>query len=234
MEKIQSRVQDVRTEDGCALVSSGSWTPSEMDSLNSPTHGTDSKRLIVFVSMEMDQGMELARRVQWQALNQNRSVLYITLVENMDQELAADRWLAALKAATHGSTLRVDTRVAVIGEWMQALRLAYRPGDVILCHAEQEMRDHFLHTRPVSEVIADQLGAPVSPLSGYYHPERTALGFWIRHLLFVLGIILILVGFTVFEIQADHSIQGAIRPAVLVFFFVGELMALWGWNKAMG
>ena len=144
MEKIQSRVQDVRTEDGCALVSSGSWTPSEMDSLNSPTHGTDSKRLIVFVSMEMDQGMELARRVQWQALNQNRSVLYITLVENMDQELAADRWLAALKAATHGSTLRVDTRVAVIGEWMQALRLAYRPGDVILCHAEQEARDRLL------------------------------------------------------------------------------------------
>ena len=144
MEKIQSRVQDVRTEDGCALVSSGSWTPSEMDSLNSPTHGTDSKRLIVFVSMEMDQGMELARRVQWQALNQNRSVLYITLVENMDQELAADRWLATLIAATHGSTLRRGYARGP-GKRVDAVAApAYRPGDVILCHAEQEMRDRLL------------------------------------------------------------------------------------------
>jgi hypothetical protein len=187
-------------------------------------------RLIVLVPDCLAGSLDMARKVYSIAQSEDRDVLYLTLVDDDEKMIAVSRSMATMKAVTAGQWLVVNSRLTGTGHWLAALREIYRPGDMIVCHEEQSVKDGFLRTQPVSEFLRATLKAPVRIISGFYHPQKVQAVQWLRGLLFWLGCLVILAGFTLLEIRLDQATAGAAHTWLLMVALVFEFGSVWVWN----
>ena len=97
-------------------------------------------RLIVLVPDSLAGNLELARKVLWIAIRENRELLYLALFNNDDEMLSVTRGLITMKAATDGNYLVVNGDYSRPAEWVPALRQVCEPGDTIVVQEEQFIR----------------------------------------------------------------------------------------------
>src|SRR5512141_2792501 len=131
-----------------------------------PKVQTPAKRLIVLVPQPEVDEAALARRVWAMALSGRCEVLYVALVRDADEEARVRRSLALLTSITRDDRLQVASQWVFQSQWLKALRPLYRPGDVIVCLAEQPVSRLGRSALPLSAQLTTTLGAPVHVLDG--------------------------------------------------------------------
>ncbi|MHB0988115.1 MAG: hypothetical protein ACYC3P_05535 [Bellilinea sp.] len=188
-------------------------------------------RLIVLLPESLTENLEFAQKIHWMAARAQNDVLYLALLDNPDNSLTAQRGIATMKAATESNLIRVGSVLAPTARWFEKLQEVLRPGDTLVCHAEQEVKQGFLKTVAMPEYLAGILTAPVVTVEGFYFPQRVMIKGWISGLLFWLGALVILAGFTFLELQADTAFPGFAHKLVLGAVLLVEFGAFWLWSQ---
>ncbi len=189
------------------------------------------KRLIVLLPESLAGKAELARTVHQMALQNGADVLYLTLVDDDEKNLTAAREMATMKAITADNRLVANSRLVATNKWLKLLRETYRVGDIVICHAEQTVRDGVFSTRPTSEFLQETLSVPVITLAGYYRPRNEHIKALLINLLTWVGFLVILTAFTLLEFSLDSAIHGATHTILLVLLVTVEFGAVLAWNN---
>jgi hypothetical protein len=142
--------------------------------------------------------------------------------------------MATMKAITAGGGFDVQSKLVRTMYWLKELRSIYQPGDRIVCHQEQTVKNGFLKTVPASMFLHDVLHYPIITISDFYHPQQDQLMRWIRASVAWVGFILILAGFTALEIRLDSLTSGAYGKVLLFIILLIEVGAIWAWNLITG
>jgi len=189
------------------------------------------KRLIVLVPESLAGDLKLAHKVHWIAIRDRCDVLYLTLVDEYEKMLTVSRRMATMKAVTSDDWLFVNTMVVETSGWLKTLREIYQPGDILVCHSEQLVKNGLFGTIPIQEFLQASLKAPVATLSGFFHPQRAQVRQWLQGGLFWIGCLAILGGFITLGIEMDHQAQGFARTALLIVGIMIAIGAIWVWNN---
>lgn len=192
------------------------------------------KRLIVLVPDCLSGNIDLAHKVYWLAIREQREVLYLMLVDNDEKMIAISRSMATMKAITAGNCLVVNLKLVETNDWLRTLREIYQPGDRIVCHEEQLVIKGFLKTEPITKYIREKIDAHAISLSDFYHPRPVQITDWFRNLIAWFGFLVILAGFTALEIQLDHSFPGTLGSVLLAFLVIFEIVAIGAWDWMIG
>jgi hypothetical protein len=138
--------------------------------------------------------------------------------------------MTTLTALTANEAVRVKYVLIQSNDWVSKIQEYCRPGDRVACLEGQMIKTGWMKTASVREVLENTLDAPVVLLSGVFHPWKTASRKWLFGLIFWLGCLVILAGFSLLEIQIDHGMQGFARTALILIVLSMEFGALWAWN----
>lgn len=198
-----------------------------MDSVNLPIN----KRLLVLLPESLAGNIPLAHHINWMAGLQTFDVLYLVVVEEETNPLNLSRQMTTMVAATIGEPLHVSSRIISRKHWLNTLRETIEPGDLLVCQAEQSVKTAFFQALSMQEYLQDVIQIPCRSISGYYHPGKESVRKLLFGLLFWLGALAIMLGFTVLEINIDQTLQGVAR-IILLFLAVGfELGLLMAWTR---
>jgi hypothetical protein len=189
------------------------------------------KRLIVLLPGSLAGSLDLAHKVFWMADRDGCDVLYLVLVDDEEEFLPVSYSMINMKAITSSNSLTVNAVLVKAGDWLKKLNELYRPGDRIACQAEQSVKNGFLRTLPIGDYLHDTLGITPLEISGFYRPEQVQYRIWLRSLVTWLGFLVILIGFTLLEIQIDRQLHSAAATLTLIFLVTVEIGILWGWES---
>lgn len=193
--------------------------------------GPKPGRLIVLMPACLTANFALARKVHWMASREQCEVLYLTLVDDREDWLLMSRNMATMEAVTSANILTVHSKLTKTDAWLEKLHEVYRPGDTVVCHAEQTVRVGRFQTEPVSAYLSQILTPSLKVLEGFYQPRRVQLADWLAKLLFWLGFFLIVAVFSVLEVQLDQALHGSARMLLLAIVMLFEVGAVWAWNR---
>jgi hypothetical protein len=189
-----------------------------------------ASRLLVLVPDGVVNGIAFAHKIHWMAAQEQRDVLYLALYENNESKLTAMRWMVTMTAVTRDSSLGVETKLVAVCDWLKVLQEEYRAGDVILCHAEQQAQVRFGKMMPLRDFLQTRFQAPISTIAGFYQPEQILATRYRHNLLFWLGCLVMLVGFSFLEFRVDFGTNGFIRPMLLITLIALEMGLIWAWS----
>jgi len=161
----------------------------------------------------------------------HNDVLYLTFLDDLDQGLSVARGIATMKAVTESNLVKAGSIQVPTSNWFGKLQQVCRPGDTIVCHSEQTVKVGLFKTQPTADYLTQALTNPVVTVDGFYHPQRTVIKSWIRGLLFWLGALVIVTGFTLLELQADLAFPGFAHKLVLAAILLIEFGAIWFWSQ---
>lgn len=188
-------------------------------------------RLIVLVPESLVSNIEMMNKIYLMATREHRDVFYLVLVQGDTEILAATRSAATLKALVSGGKLNSASRVVQVSRWLSVLHEIYRPGDVIVCHAEQQVRSGLFRTVPAGEFLRAGMNVPVRIISGFYHPVRTQIQEWAAGAIYWAGVLAIIGAFFFLEISLDQGIHGAARGVLLIVLLLATLAAGVAWTR---
>lgn len=191
-------------------------------------------RLIVLVPDCLAGNMDLAHKVFKMANHQHCDVFYLALVDSGDTSSTVTRSMATMNAMTSGENLEVQSKIAESTLWLNTLREIYHPGDRIVCYSEQSVKNGFLKTLPVTDFLHKVLDAPVITISGVYHPQRAQVNKWLRSLAAWLGFLVILIGFSVLEVNTNLFSQTGFGQVMLCIIVALEIGAIYCWDRIIG
>lgn len=192
-----------------------------------------ASRLLVLIPDQDTNETKLAQHVWALASPRHLAVVYLSLTHNSLLEARARRRLATLAAVTQDDWVNVQTQLLIDTDWQRAVRARWRPGDLVVCHAEQMVPSGFagIWRRPLGQELAAALKAPVYLLAGFYKslPVPTT-----RHLSRVLSWsipVVILIGFFMIQIQIEQQVTGWLRTTLLSASVALEFGLVGLWNK---
>jgi hypothetical protein len=192
-----------------------------------------AKRLVVLVPAGLIDETALAQHIWSIAQARGLSVLYVSRTTRVEDEPSLRRRLALLAALTRDTDcVRADSRLAVGNDWLALIRAVGQPGDLVVCHAEQQAPLLSLG-RPIGQTLADTLGTPVYLLSGYCEPEASQLARLGRQLLFWIGALVIGAGFFWIQVNVQRLTQDWMQTVVLVLTVLIEFGLLAAWSHRL-
>jgi len=190
-----------------------------------------NSRLIVLLPESLVGDLGFAQKIHRLASRTHSDVLYLTLLDDPDQGLSVARGIATMKAVTESNLTKAGSVQVPTFHWFAKLQQVCRPGDTIVCQSEQTVKLGLFQTQPTAEYLAQNLTNPVVTVEGFYHPQQTVIKGWMRGLLFWLGAVAIVVGFTLLELQADLAFPGFAHKLVLAAILLIEFGAIWFWSQ---
>jgi len=122
-------------------------------------------RLMVLVPAGDLPVVELAQRIWALATDAGSAVLLVGLADSPEREPEARRNLAVLQSHTQYETVPVSTRIAHGGDWLAAVRLLKRPGDCVVCFADQQVPAGLWGYQPLAHALQKQLQVPAVVLT---------------------------------------------------------------------
>lgn len=198
------------------------WLDSDGDTLPA------AERLLVLVPFPLGDEPGLAQRIWGLASPRRLKVLYLGLCANPETEPRARRQLASLAAMTRDDWSRVDTRLEVGSDWIKTTRAVFQTGDLIVCHAEQQLASR-ARRQSLGNALAAALEAPVCLLSGFCSelPEKEPGGAG-RVFSWAIPIAIIL-AFFVLQMRIEMLTKDWAHAVLLVISVAAEyaLVALW-------
>lgn len=194
----------------------------------------EQKRLIVILPDGMAGHLDFAHKVHWMALQEQRKVLYLTLVDDYDKRLSKSRSMATMTAVTAGNILRVNSKLVIASDLLKTLEEISQADDVIVCQAEQSVQKGLLGVLSMEEYIRSVSNNRIVVVSGYYKPIREQLKHISAQFFFLLGFLVIFSLFTLLEIYLDHDLTGLPRAILLCTLICCEFGAAYAWNSIVG
>jgi hypothetical protein len=192
---------------------------------------TPKKRLIVILPDDLAGNLDLANKIHGIALREQREVLYLTLVDDYAKMLTKSRSMATMVAVTTGNILTVNSRLLRASDWLKTLREINQPDDVIVCQAEQSVKNGLTGVIPLGEYIRSVFKHRIIIVSGYYKPVQEQLKRIAFQVLFLVGFLVIFSLFTTLEIYLDRSLYGVPRTILLCVVVCFEFGAVYAWNN---
>lgn len=190
-----------------------------------------NRRLLVLLPENLAGNTELAQKIHWMASRERMDVLYLVILDNSDHGLSVSRDITTMKAVTESNLIHAGSIQVTADRWFAKLNEIRRPDDTILCHAEQTVKQGFMRTAPLVDYLRKMLGGTVNVIEGYYHPRRVVMSSMANTLLFWLGAVALLVGFTWLELQADSAFPGFAHKLVLAAILIIEVGSVWLWSQ---
>jgi hypothetical protein len=131
------------------------------------TEQLDVRRLIVLVPPAGLDSNGLIRQVRFLAAPCELPVhLLCALGPDANREAALRLRLATLASSIHDGHIEVTTSVVSRQSWPGAVHALWRPGDIVLCCAEQTVATAVGGRRLLCQVMQAALGVPVFVLTG--------------------------------------------------------------------
>jgi hypothetical protein len=191
---------------------------------------TTPRRLIVLVPPTYGEDVNLTQQIWALAFELHLTVLFFGLCPDPVEEPGLRRRLVTMAASLQEEGVSAETRVELTGDWPGRLKLIYRPGDVIMCHAEQRTG---MWSQPLSEVLTSKLKLPVYVLSGFY-PQTSPLSRFVSALVFWGGSLAIIAGFFWVQVKLDQLPRDWAHNILLYLSVVTEAGVIWFWNSLFG
>lgn len=188
-------------------------------------------RLVVLIPGMLASSALLAEQIHRLAVSEGRDVLYLTLVEKEDQALSITREMVALKAMTGGKQVNVESQQVPAQSWVESLRQAVRPGDQVVCSAEQVIPAGFHKNTTIHDLLGEGVDAPVMVLSGFKQPQQAQHAAWWWGLLAWGGFLAIAAIFALVEIRMEPVNPPTAQKLLMALLFLFEIGALWAWNS---
>ena len=191
----------------------------------------DVRRLIVLVPDQGTDGNSLAQQVWTLAAPCQLQVFFLCAPESdAFQESAIYLRLITLASQIRNDQVQVDTCIESGLNWVQAVSRHWKPGDIVICCAEQTIKTASHGRQPLWQILEHTLGVPVFVLQGMYARESVdapqhswGIARWL------VAIILIALFFFV-ETQIDSVAAGFTRTLTLVVFAIAEVGLLAAWS----
>jgi len=139
-----------------------------------------------------------------------------------------------VEAITRDGMFEIDSRQIETGNWVKAIEAVYRPGDLVVCHEGQKITAGLRKNIPLEQHLGNKMHIPTHLLSGFYQGESIAIQPILRSLLFWLGSLVIVLGFTLVEYRVDHLMSGAARLLIMSILLVFESGLIYELNKYTG
>jgi len=187
-----------------------------------------ARRLVVLIPDQDTDETELARRIWALASPRGLAVLFLSLSGDPETEYRVRRRLATLAAITRDDWVSVETHLAFTSDWVRAVLTHHRPGDLVVCPAEQNVRRLGMR-QPLSQALISALDAPVLALSGFFPEMPSALPGFTARLARWSILLAIVAGFFWLQVQISQLPDNWLQTALLGLSVLVEfgLIALW-------
>lgn len=209
----------------------GYTVPVNGGSMPKPTLEPPAPRLVVIIPEDLADSIDLAKRIYGMAQAGRYEVVYLALLSHPENLLALERSLAALRAITSADGIPVSSHIAPSTAWEKPLRELVRPGDALVCTAEQRVARGLTNSEPIQAVLERSFQSTVIVISGYYRPAVFRAKRLLLNLVLWAGFAAIVAGFTLLEIQLDQAVHGAARTVILLMLVSIEIGAVYAWNN---
>ncbi|MGH2522405.1 MAG: hypothetical protein ACRDH2_07865, partial [Anaerolineales bacterium] len=187
-------------------------------------------RLVVLIPDQDMNDAELARRVWGLASPRGLAILFLGLCDGLEESRVRRR-LATLAAITRDDWVRAEIRLEFEGDWRRSIKAIWRPGDLVVCHAEQTVEAWGVGRKPLSQALVSALNAPVYVFSGFYS-ELPTPPFSLASRLFSWAIPLaILAGFFWIQVQIDRLPTDWARTTLFILSVLAEFGLVWIWHR---
>lgn len=188
-----------------------------------------AQRFIILVPDPLTQEVRLAQAVWALAHARPIPLIFITLANQPAQVWRARRRLATLAALIRAAHHPVEAH-PVTGNWLDAVRALWLPGDVVLCHAEQTLA-YWGQPQPLAEVLSTRYQIPVYVLTGFYPGLNQSLAQpWRRELVFYAVAAVLLLGFLLLQVVLHPLEPMWLRQVLLAGSVLLECGALAFWH----
>lgn len=126
------------------------------------TTNTPVKRMVVLVSdfHALDE-FALGGKVRTLAHPSKAAVLYLAVINNLDDEMPALHRLTRLAAVTRDAWVRVELQVALDHSWSNVIRRLYQPGDLLVCFEGHQVPSGLFGHKSIVSELSDHLHLPV-------------------------------------------------------------------------
>lgn len=191
----------------------------------------NAARMIVLVDNLNIPDVEFARKIWSMASAARMDVIYLTLIRSNDELLSAERRLTSLASVTRDVWFNLETKIVRGRNWLPAVRSIWRPGDIVICLAEQVTGSIFSQQKSLYLALMSTLETPVYVLSGYYRDQRPG---WQRKLILIpywLSFLAIISGFYSFEARIYQTEKGLVGTILIFLIFLCEVGLIWIWNS---
>jgi hypothetical protein len=189
-------------------------------------------RLVILVP---GQGLEAPALAQWLASPvslQRPSILFLSVVQSLNEEPCARLQLSDLTALTSGLPVKVESELIMGKNWVDAVCEVWQAGDLVICCAGQTVSVPDAARYPLSAALSNRLDAPMLVVTGLYRePLRrprtraTEVAWW--------GVALALVAaFGVLQAWISQHVMGWAHQILLILSVLAEVGLLWMWNQA--
>ncbi len=192
----------------------------------------DVNRLLVLVPDQGAYGIELAQRVWALAAPCGLDVLFLSVpISGTAQEPALLLRLITLASQIRSDQVQADTCIEHGMSWAAAISRHWRPGDLVICCAEQTVHTRMRGMQPRWQVLQYSLGTPVFVLNGLYSDSNTEASHSLpmRVLMRWAIPVVMIAGFFFAQTRVDVLAAGLTHTLALIAIGLAEvgLLALW-------
>jgi hypothetical protein len=138
------------------------------------------------------------------------------------------RQLVTLAAAVQDNKVHTDIRIEHENDWIDKVKAILRPGDTLVCVAEQQAGMKHI---PLSQVLTSNFEAPVHILYGLNLPQKTARTSFLSQVVSWSGLIGILLGFFWVQVKIEQLPKDWAHTALFYISVGVEIGLLWLWNS---
>jgi len=216
-----------------AIVEQLAALPADYGQLLLPVDGRLllARRLVVLVPAGLSDETTLAQRVWTLAHPRGLAVLYAGQVVRPQDEPALRRRLALLAAHTRDADgVKADISLAVGEGWLPWLQSFQQPGDLVVCHAEQQIRVGW-RLRPLGQILSEALATPIYVLKGLVEPEASETARAARSALYWLGALAVVAACFWLQVNILRISVAWAQSVLLVMSVVVEFGLLAIWNR---
>ncbi len=188
-----------------------------------------ASRLVVLIPDADADETELSQHIWFMVGRRELSVLLLGLSQDAHHAPRARRRLATLAALTRDAAVSVETKLMIGSDWLQAVRLVHRPGDLVVCHAEQRVARWGFRREPWSQRLRLALNQPVCTLVGFYPNLPSDHVGLLDHLLSLAIPIAIVAVFTGLQILIQLTLTDTAYTGLMLVSLLVEygLIGLW-------
>ncbi len=182
-------------------------------------------KLIVLIPPGLDTS-RMPHRIWKLADATNMSVLLLGLGGNDANEHSLRRGMVTLAAMLRSEKVATDIKFENITNWVKAVGLHYRSGDMIVCPADNRIG---IFRRSLGEILKAKLNAPIYILSNQ-EPQDFAPT-WKLKIMAWSGFIGLLIGFGVLQIRIVHLTGGGFQTILLLLSTILEYWLFGVWSN---
>jgi len=192
------------------------------------------QRLVVLVPDPNADAVKFSWAIRRLASPANLDVLLVSIVHDVEDELAARRSLVTIRSLVNEMTYSVDFKVIWDRSWIHAAASLAEPGDLFACPPEITVRTGFRKQEPLDAALARKLNVPTQPLPDFFSNPGRNLPHLLMQLVYWLVIAAILGGFFILESDASQAASGFLGQAIVVILMACEMGALYLWSNISG